>query len=71
MYNMEKPISISRQDLEQLKTHLSEAMKIIEKYGLSDQLIPETPQLSKREQRINHYSELLDKKKPLKRPGKK
>lgn len=61
---MKDPVSIPRLDLEQLKTHLSEALKIIEKYGLSDQLAPEPPKLSKREQRINHYTELLNAKKP-------
>lgn len=69
---MKDMVSISRPDLEQLKTHLSEAMKIIDKYGLSDlPVMPELPRISKSEQRINHYSELLNKKKPLKSPGKK
>lgn len=64
---MKDSISISREDLEQLNTHLSEAMKIIDKYGLSDSPLPELPKLSKRQQRENHYSDLLSGKKPLKR----
>lgn len=57
---MSDKTSIPDADLEQLRIHVTKALKIIDRYSQP----PEAPvkKISEREKRIQHYSELLNKK---------
>lgn len=62
---MEKTISIPKAELEQLRHHVTEALKIIDSYTLPDAPVKK---LSKSEERIQHFSELLTTGNRVKKP---
>lgn len=53
-------ISIPKAELEQLRMHVTEALKIIDRYSIpSDAPVKK---LSEKEKRVQHFTKLLDKK---------
>lgn len=55
-------ISIPKAELEQLRMHVTEALKIIDRYQLTSTEPAPVKKLSKREERINYYSQKLNEK---------
>lgn len=59
---MSNLISIPKAELEQLRMHVTEALKIIDRYQLTSTEPAPVKKLSKREERINYYSQKLNEK---------
>lgn len=62
---MKEPVIIERKELECLRRHLSEAMRIFQSLGVRE---PMAPELTPKEQRVKRYDKMLKTNQRGKKP---